>query len=336
MSDRDDPRSSGPRADRTLVQTGTANNRRTKWLRRPLTVAHVVVVVTAAAVILGSLGFLVASVVYDKRIERALMGQQPEQFRGQLSAQLLDDYGHVFGVAHNSGDSIGTAVRALVADADVLEIDVIAVDGRLYAGHSIPTRIFGQTEFRGPPLNEIWVVASAAEAIQIDLKASALAHLDLVFNLLAERRGGPPVVVTTPNVAALRAFAERSPETLRFYSVDSRSDIAALQGDPTLTALIDGVSIREDLVDEETMSWFTEQQLSVWAWTVNGIARVNELVALGVDGITTDNLAILEVLGGDEAGELPLTHRSPPAPSVPAENKGGNEADGGGDEDRPG
>ena len=34
----------------------------------------------------------------------------------------------------------------------------------------------------------------------------------------------------------------------------------------------------------------------VIAWTVNDLARVNLLVEMGVAGITTDNLAILELI----------------------------------------
>ena len=97
------------------VQSATGRNRRAGWVRRPITVAHWGLVLTAVAVILGSLGFLVATVVYDQRVEQALFGQQPEQFRGQLNAELLDDYGDTFGVAHSAGDSIRTAVQALVA-----------------------------------------------------------------------------------------------------------------------------------------------------------------------------------------------------------------------------
>jgi len=37
-------------------------------------------------------------------------------------------------------------------------------------------------------------------------------------------------------------------------------------------------------------------KLLILAWTVNDSQRLNELVRLGVDGITTANLAILQAL----------------------------------------
>ena len=37
-------------------------------------------------------------------------------------------------------------------------------------------------------------------------------------------------------------------------------------------------------------------------WTVNDLEWMNALMALGVDGITTDNLAVMELLGGQSGG----------------------------------
>ena len=58
----------------------------------------------------------------------------------------------------------------------------------------------------------------------------------------------------------------------------------------------------------DIMATFKAREQRIIAWTVNDLARVNELVRLGVDGITTDNLAILSLLGGRERTE-PLLRR---------------------------
>jgi glycerophosphoryl diester phosphodiesterase len=70
------------------------------------------------------------------------------------------------------------------------------------------------------------------------------------------------------------------------------------------------VSIRETLLDEETVDWLKEQELLILAWVVDDGFRMNELVEMGVDAITTDNLAIMELLGGGERGERELVHRT--------------------------
>jgi hypothetical protein len=283
------------------------------------------VVLAAIAVIATSIAFLIAFVVYDRRVEQRTSGLRPPQFAGQLDDDLLDDYAGVFGVAHNSGDTVRATIQALVHGADVVEIDVIAIDGRLYAGHGVPTRVLGWSAFRGPLLRDIWVVAASADAIQLDLKSSSSGYLNLVLRFLAERQGGAGVVVSSSDAAALRVFADKAPEALRLLSVGSQSRLTSLQADPDLIALIDGVAIREDLLDDETMAWLDERQLLVFAWTVNDIARVNDLVALGVDAITTDSLAILELLGGQQRGERRLARPSVATPDDPAENQGGNE-----------
>ncbi len=60
---------------------------------------------------------------------------------------------------------------------------------------------------------------------------------------------------------------------------------------------------------EETGRWLESTGLLVLAWTVNDLARLNELVQLGVDAITTDNLAIMELLGGQQRQEAWLGDR---------------------------
>jgi glycerophosphoryl diester phosphodiesterase len=53
----------------------------------------------------------------------------------------------------------------------------------------------------------------------------------------------------------------------------------------------------QGLVDASLVSWLHQHKLLILAWTVNYSQRFNELVRLGVDGITTANLAILKAVG---------------------------------------
>jgi glycerophosphoryl diester phosphodiesterase len=57
------------------------------------------------------------------------------------------------------------------------------------------------------------------------------------------------------------------------------------------------VSVFQGLVDANLVAWLHQHKLLILAWTVNDGRRLNELVRLGVDGITTANLAILRALG---------------------------------------
>jgi len=49
-------------------------------------------------------------------------------------------------------------------------------------------------------------------------------------------------------------------------------------------------------VDANLVTWAHRHKLLILAWTVNDGQRLNQLVRLGVDGITTANLAILRTL----------------------------------------
>ena len=72
-------------------------------------------------------------------------------------------------------------------------------------------------------------------------------------------------------------------------------------------------STRQTLLDAETVGWFRENELLVFAWTVNTLPRANELVGYGVDAITTDNLGILSLFSGSEIGLPASTPVSPPS-----------------------
>jgi glycerophosphoryl diester phosphodiesterase len=49
-------------------------------------------------------------------------------------------------------------------------------------------------------------------------------------------------------------------------------------------------------VDANLVTWVHAHGLVILAWTVNDSEHFNQLVRLGVDGITTGNLAILRAL----------------------------------------
>lgn len=260
-------------------------------------------VITLSVAVLGVFVFLA------EWGEEYTSGRIPTQFYARLEQdQLLDDYQQVFGVAHNSGGTLAATKEALAHGADVIEIDVVSMNGTLYAAHASPLRWLGPRVFRGPTLAAVWEAAAEADVIKLDLKESSAGYLDLLFAFLAERRDHE-VIVATGNERVLAAFETRAPWVIRLLSVGSQRRLRQLQRRPDLAARIDGVTIRERLVTEETGRWLESAGLLVLAWTVNDLERVNELVHLGVDAITTDNLAIMELLGGHQRREAWLRDR---------------------------
>ena len=284
-------------------------SRRSNWAsraKRVSAVAEASVVALAIAVIAACLAVLGVLAIAPERGEEWTSGLRPVQFYRELEADLLDDYAGVFAVAHNSGDTIPATLEALSYGADVVEVDVVSLDGKLYAAHGSPPIWFGDRFFRGPPLERVWIAAAGADAIKFDLKERSADFHELVLRFLAERRGLRRVIVVSDNPDVLRIFAEREPAVLRFLGVGSEDRFRLIEEDPSLVSVVDGVSVRHTLIDEERAAWLEKQGFLTLAWTVNDLERVNALVLLGVDAITTDNLAIVKLLGGERRGERRL------------------------------
>ena len=234
-------------------------------------------IVTASIVVIaGCLVFLWVLVFDPERGSELTSGLRPIQFYRELDAELLEDYGEVFAVGHNSGDSIEATLTAIRYGADVIEVDVISLDGQLYAAHGAPIRWLGGTVFRGPPLAQVWIATAGAGAIKLDLKESTPAFHELVLDFLADRRGQRQVTVVSGEPDVLRLFAEREPTVFRFLGAGDGDRLRAIDDDPEVAEIVDVISIRHTLIDEERAAWLEEHDLLTLAWTVNDLERVGD------------------------------------------------------------
>lgn len=224
-------------------------------------------------------------------------GEISDEVTGALQEVTAFD-GEVLGKAHSADGSPEDVERALDCGADVVEIDVVAFEGRLLVAHGL-----GRAKEGDPPhLSDVWTAATSAQAIELNMKSTSPQALEEMFLFLEDQMpsGGPRITVSTPDVEALRAFKEHVPEAERFLSVETESELHALRRDERLQEMLKGVSIQETLLDAETLGWLHEADLSVWVWTVNDPLRAHALAQLGVQGITTDNLALLSLLRSEE------------------------------------
>lgn len=262
--------------------------------------AGVITIVTAAT-------WLWAVILRDLT-QRYTRGERPGQFHGQLDADLLDDYGLVFVIAHNAGDDADTARTALEHGADAVEIDVIMVGGKLYAAHAIPPKLIGAWLFRGPRLEDAWETISQAAAVALDLKDASPAYENALVTFLADRPH-EQVVLSSRSIESLIRLKDRLPNAHTYLSVPDREAFDRVMTQDDLAHHLDGVSMRYTHITEDIMTVLDSRDQRMIAWTVNDLTRVNELIRLGVDAITSDNLAILELLGGRERSEPLLTRR---------------------------
>ena len=260
------------------------------WLREGRVrwaIAGVLVVALAAAVI-----------VAWPLVQRYTGAAPPAQFyeKAELDPALAQQYTRVLGVAHNAGNNTGTLATALRYGADVIEIDVISARGQLVAGRDQPLPWLARQLFRGPTLAEAWDRAAAAGIVKLDLKQTDRAFLNDLVTFVAPRASSRQVMISSDNREALLYLHTRLPDVTLLFSVNGPDALHQLQSDPTLQQAIGGASVFQGLVDANLVTWAHRHKLLILAWTVNDSQRLNELVRLGVDGITTANLAILQAL----------------------------------------
>jgi glycerophosphoryl diester phosphodiesterase len=217
------------------------------------------------------------------------------------------DAGRVFVVGHNSGRSLAATANALLHGADLIEIDVRSLRGELVSAHS-PIAVWGELNlFLGPTVEEVWRASSVADAIQLDLKESSPAFIELVAAFLRMHAGEFPVMLASYEASTLEQLADVSPDVVPFLTVSSRSRLTSLLDESATTCLpFGGVTVREELLDAASIASLHAAGLLVFAWTVNDHARAFELVELGVDAITTDDVQLMELLGGTQPGERDL------------------------------
>lgn len=240
----------------------------------------------------------VAAVVAWPYVQRYTGSAPPAQFydKVQLEPALARNYPRVLGVAHNAGNNLATLSTALHYGADVMEIDVISARGQLVAGRDHWWGWLARQVFRGPTLAQAWDGAAAAGIIKLDLMQTDRGFLDDLAAFVAPRAGSRPVMISSRDSGALLYLHGRLPGVTMLFSVAGPGAVRQLKSDPALQRAIGGVSAFQGLVDASLVTWVHAHKLVTLAWTVNDSERFNQLVRLGVDGITTGNLAILRAL----------------------------------------
>jgi glycerophosphoryl diester phosphodiesterase len=185
---------------------------------------------------------------------------------------------------------------ALDHGAEVVEADLISVRGELVAGRDQPMSWLTNQILRGPTLAQVWDAAEPADVLKLDLKREDAAFLDDLVTFLAPRQGSREVMVATRDRDAIVRLHRDLPEITLLFSIGFPEGVQQLRSDAELQAAIGGVTIFQGLVEANLVGWLHERDLLVLAWPVNDVQRLNNLVRLSVDGVTTANLAILEVL----------------------------------------
>lgn len=220
----------------------------------------------------------------------------PTQFSRPLDPAPPPVHRPVLGVAHNAGNNATTTAVALAHGAAVVEIDVVSVRGEPAAGRVQPWPWLAERLFRGPTLADAWQYAAPARIVKLDLQQNDPALLDRVAAFVAAQPPSRQVMISSRDASALQALRPRLPHATLLFTTAFPEAVDRIRSDPALRSAVDGVTAFDGLVTAPLVDWAHRNRLLVLAWTVNDGPGVRRLLALGVDGITTQNLAVLDAL----------------------------------------
>ncbi len=99
------------------------------------------------------------------------------------------------------------------------------------------------------------------------------------------------ILIVSKRQEALIFLDEALPETMQILSLSTGNDIDLLLEHDGRIDGVDGISIPEWTLTAQRIAELKARGYLIDAWTVNEVVRLVELTSLGVDAITTDNLA---------------------------------------------
>jgi hypothetical protein len=237
---------------------------------------------------------------------QAIFGQRQIQFYTPYSGATPIYLPPVLLVSHNAGDHRDTAVRALSHNAAGIEIDVRYVDGVLYATHSAPASFMPKRAWQVPRLRGAWEYSAGAEVLKLDLKSTGEHALASLVRFIQARPSDQQILFVSGDQGALAYLDAQLPETVQILSLATGRDIDELLEHDDRVSGVDGVSVPHWALTPERIAELKVRGYFIDAWTVNDVDRLVELTTMGVDAITTDNLAFfaMAVDASDETADV--------------------------------
>ena len=255
-------------------------------------IAHTIRVLVATAMALTVL----IGKDWSLEARQAIFGQRQIQFYAPYSGATPVYLPPVLLVAHNAGNQEETARRAVGHDAAGVEVDVRYVDGVLYATHSAPSSFMPKRAWQAPRLRDAWDYSAGAAVLKLDLKSTGQNALDSLVRFVLARPTEQQILVVSRNQDALIYLDEQLPDTVQILSLATGNDVDLLLEKDGRIEGVDGVSVPAWTLTPHRIEGLKARGYLIDAWTVNDVERLVELTSMGVDAITTDNLAFFDML----------------------------------------
>jgi glycerophosphoryl diester phosphodiesterase len=228
-------------------------------------------------------------------------------------------------IAHAYGNRRDRLALAIAADVDMIEADVWFHGGEVHVRHEhrlgrlpllvdrrsrsmpvigpwampLPRRYFIRPDWRPFPLGEVLAKVAGDKRLLIDVKGaprSAAEPFARAIGDLIKRESAPGWTTVCGYWPVLDAIRATGPDLDVRYTVDTPKRLAAYLERHSAGRATPGICAYHGLLNAETMQQLTAQDIDVYAWTVDDPGRAAELLALGVSGITSNDLSVLAAL----------------------------------------
>ncbi|MBI5947683.1 MAG: glycerophosphodiester phosphodiesterase [Chloroflexi bacterium] len=209
----------------------------------------------------------------------------------------------LFVVAHRAGNSIAELNTAEAAGADIVEADVWARHGALEVRHLKtmgPIPILWDRWKLSPgwtrrlSLAEIVRAARPATELLLDLKGTDPLLPAMVVETMEKEAPGRPYAVCSRNWDLLEEF-RHYPAVRALHSVGSPAQLRTVWGRLTWHDN-HAISIHRRLLSAAAVAALKEKASAVVTWPINTVGHLEEVAGWGVDGVTTDSLALLRAV----------------------------------------
>jgi glycerophosphoryl diester phosphodiesterase len=211
-----------------------------------------------------------------------------------------------YAIAHRAGNNLHHLERALAAGVDAIECDFWHARGRLSLRHERKLPAL-------PVLYDRWYVRFAVGELSLpellreinfradlflDIKSSSPRAAEAVLELYHDNESMMPrTLVSSQQWRLLDQLADAGTEMQMYYSVGRKDAIDALLRRAQVAPRPAGTSIRHTLLSAPVVTRLHDAGLKVFAWTVNNRHRAEELLALGVDGVISDDIELPGTIG---------------------------------------
>lgn len=206
-----------------------------------------------------------------------------------------------FSVAHRAGNRLAVLARAERAGVDLVEADIWYYRERLEVRHERtvgPLPLYRAGRFVRPaPWSRLTVPRllrefDAGTLVMFDLKGDDPALPDTLVREFRRTRPYDELLVCSQNWTLLDRFAAHAGVT-RVHSIGHVYQLTSVW-ERLAHAEHDAVSIDWRILNPELMRKLKELVATVMTWTVNTPTQLEMVLNLGVDGVVSDDLTLLD------------------------------------------